>query len=215
MKEGRRAATLPVGFFRRDVTTVARELLGALLVTEFRGCRTAGRIVEVEAYLGAEDPASHAYRYRRHAHNGSLYLEPGTWYVYLSYGMHWCTNLVAGTPAQGGAVLLRAIEPVEGLAAMMRRRKQRDPTALGSGPGRLCEALGITRARLDGLLMPDSPARVEAADARVEAEVLTTPRIGITKAPDWPLRFLFKASPWASGGRVLNGHPKTKRGRID
>ncbi len=214
MTTRRRAATLPVGFFRRDVATVARELLGTTLVTEFRGCRTAGRIVEVEAYLGAEDPASHAYQFRRHAHNGSLYLGPGTWYVYLSYGVHWCTNLVAGTPAQGGAVLLRAIEPLEGVAAMRRRRKQRDVAALGSGPGRLCQALGITRARLDGHLMESSPARIELTEDPVELEVLATRRIGITKAADWPLRFVLKQSPWASGAPSLNGH-QSKRGRID
>jgi DNA-3-methyladenine glycosylase len=184
-------------------------------VTEFRGCRTSGRIVEVEAYLGADDPASHAYRFRRHTHNGSLYLGPGTWYVYLSYGVHWCANLVAGTPAQGGAVLLRAIEPIEGQAAMMRRRKQHDLAALGSGPGRLCQALGITRSRLDGQAMEDSLAWVEQATTAPGSEILVTPRIGITKAPDWPLRFVLLRSPWASGGRALNGHPKTKRGRID
>ncbi len=215
MTERRRAATLPVGFFRRDVATVARELLGTTLVTEFRGCRTAGRIVEVEAYLGAEDPASHAYRFRRHAHNGSLYLDPGTWYVYLSYGVHWCANLVAGTPAQGGAVLLRAIEPTEGQTAMMRRRKQKELEALGSGPGRLCQALGITRARLDGIPMEQSLARVGLTESDISSEeILVTPRIGITKAADWPLRFVLKQSPWASGGRMLNGHQQRKRGRI-
>jgi DNA-3-methyladenine glycosylase len=215
MGDGRRAATLPVGFFRRDVATVARELLGSVLVTEFRGCLTSGRIVEVEAYLGAEDPASHAYRFRRHAHNQSLYLDPGTWYVYLSYGVHWCANLVAGTPAQGGAVLLRAIEPLEGRAAMMRRRGVSDLAALGSGPGRLCEALGITRSRLDGRQMQGSLARVMRSGVPAEPEILVTPRIGITKAPDWPLRFVLKQSPWASGGRILNGHPKKERGRIE
>jgi len=208
MGTGRRAATLPVGFFSQDVTTVARGLVGAILETEFRGCRTVGRIVEVEAYLGAEDPASHAYRYRRHAHNGSLYLGPGTWYVYLSYGMHWCANLVAGPPGLGAAVLLRAIEPLEGQPAMMRRRGQRSLPALGSGPGRLCQALGITRRRLDGRVMPGSPARVLAPPDRADGDILTTPRIGITKALDWPLRFVLGGSPWASGGRALNGQGK-------
>lgn len=202
MAPPRRAATLPVEFFQRDVVTVARALLGAQLETTFRGCRTAGRIVEVEAYLGAEDPASHAYRSRRHAQNQSLYLPPGTWYVYLSYGMHWCANLVAGTPGQGGAVLLRAVEPVAGEAAMARRRGLSTPALLGSGPGRLCQALGITRGRLDGQMMGDSEARVHSALELPGEEIITTPRIGITKAADWPLRFLVRGSPHVSGKRV-------------
>ena len=201
MAPPRRAATLPVEFFQRDVVTVARALLGAQLETTFRGCRTAGRIVEVEAYLGAEDPASHAYRSRRHAQNQSLYLPPGTWYVYLSYGIHWCANLVAGEEGRGGAVLLRAIEAVEGEAAMARRRGVARPQLLGSGPGRLCQALGITRARLDGRLMPESAAQVRAA-VEVPERIVVTPRIGITKAADWPLRFLLPDSDAVSGRPV-------------
>lgn len=202
MKRSRRAATLPVAFFERDVETVARELLGAELETTFRGCRTVGRIVEVEAYLGAEDPASHAYRLRRHAQNTSLYLPPATWYVYLSYGMHWCANLVAGEPGRGGAVLLRAIEPLEGVGAMARRRGLQQPRLLGAGPGRLCQALGITRARLDGVLMPASQAVVRLPLATSGSfEIVTTPRIGITKAAEWPLRFLVRGSGFVSGKR--------------
>jgi DNA-3-methyladenine glycosylase len=209
MSSARRAATLPVEFFRRDVETVARELLGAELETSFRNCRTSGRIVEVEAYLGHDDPASHAYRERRHAQNASLYLPPGTWYVYLSYGIHWCANLVAGTPGRGGAVLLRAIEPVSGLAAMARRRGLREPALLGSGPGRLCQALGITRARLDGQVMPDSEARVVSSPGVPEREIVVTPRIGITKAADWPLRFLIR------GSTHVSGRGQKKSGRVD
>jgi DNA-3-methyladenine glycosylase len=201
MSGGRRAATLPVGFFHQDAVSVARGLLGALLVTEFRGCRTEGRIVEVEAYLGADDPASHAFRHRRHAHNGSLYLEPGTWYVYLSYGMHWCANLVAGPSGSGAAVLLRAIEPLAGLEAMRRRRGLSETARLGAGPGRLCEALGITRTRLDGRAMSRSPARIIAREPPDPVAILATPRIGISKAADWPLRFLLRDSRWVSGGQ--------------
>ena len=199
MSSERRAASLPVGFFDQDAVSVARGLLGSLLVTEFRGCCTAGRIVEVEAYLGADDPASHAFRYRRHAHNASLYLGPGAWYVYLSYGVHWCANLVAGPPGLGAAVLLRAIEPVAGLEAMKRRRGLTDALRLGAGPGRLCQAMGITRTRLDGQMMPRSAARVLSADSPGPDAILATARIGITKAADWPLRFLLRDSPWASG----------------
>jgi DNA-3-methyladenine glycosylase len=209
---GRRAATLPVGFFGQDAVSVARGLLGALLVTRFRGARTAGRIVEVEAYLGADDPASHAFRYRRHAQNESLYLEPGTWYVYRSYGMHWCANLVAGPPGQGAAVLLRAIEPVEGLDTMKRRRGLDDVARLGAGPGRLCEALGITRTRLDGRQMTESAARIVAGPSLGPEAIASTVRIGISKAAEWPLRFVLRGSPWASGRRAGHLRPQKEAG---
>ena len=96
-----RAATLPVSFFTRPADEVARELLGATVVSTLAGARTAGRIVEAEAYLGYDDPASHGYRHRRHAQNEALFGPAGTWYVYLSYGMHWCANLVCGAPGHG------------------------------------------------------------------------------------------------------------------
>ena len=107
MRSTRRAATLPVAFFDRDVTVVARELLGALIVSRLTGGLTAGRIVETEAYLGRDDPASHGYRDRRNERNTALFGPPGTWYVYLSYGVHWCSNLVCGPEGTAGAVLLR------------------------------------------------------------------------------------------------------------
>lgn len=197
MNGGPRAARLPVGFFGQDAVSVARGLLGRVLVTSFRGCRTAGRIVETEAYLGAEDPASHGYRLRRHAQNQSLYLPPGTWYVYLSYGIHWCANLVSGPAGTGGAVLLRAIEPLEGVEAMRRRRGGVRDQELGAGPGRLCQALGITRGRLDGSAMVRSPARIFGA-AVAEDEIAVTRRIGLTKAVEWPLRFIIRDSAWTS-----------------
>ena len=212
MSGGRRAATLPVGFFGQDAVSVARGLLGALLVTEFRGTRTAGRIVEVEAYLGADDPASHAFRYRRHAQNESLYLEPGTWYVYRSYGVHWCANLVAGPPGQGAAVLLRAIEPLEGLETMKRRRGLRDVAQLSAGPGRLCQALGITRRRLDGQPMAGSDALVVAGAPLDPEAIASTVRIGITKAAEWPLRFVLRGSPWVSGRRAAHQPPENEAG---
>jgi DNA-3-methyladenine glycosylase len=204
MATGRRAATLPVSFFRQDVVEVARGLLGRTLVVDYRRARTAGRIVEVEAYLGAIDPASHAYRYRRHAHNRSLYRPAGTWYVYLSYGIHWCANLVAGTPGHGGAVLLRAVEPLEGQAVMRRRRSTDDPRLWCSGPGRLCQALGITRYTLDGVPMPGSSAVVLDDPPAPRAQVAVTRRIGITRAADLPLRFHLRGSPWVSGSRAHN-----------
>ncbi|MEO8140793.1 MAG: DNA-3-methyladenine glycosylase [Gemmatimonadota bacterium] len=200
MHGGRRAATLPVGFFRQDAVTVARGLLGALLVSEVRGSRTAGRIVEVEAYLGADDPASHAWKLRRHARNEALFGPAGRWYVYRSYGLHWCTNLVAGPLGHGSAVLLRAVEPLEGIASMRRRRGVEAERLLCAGPGRLCQAMGITLS-LDGLAMHRSAVRVERGAPLSEDAIVATPRIGISRAADWPLRFVERGSSWASGGR--------------
>ena len=199
MTQDRRAALLPVAFFRRDAVAVARGLLGKLLVSRVRQSATIGRIVEVEAYLGAEDPASHAFQFRRHAQNEGLYGPPGNWYVYLSYGVHWCANLVAGPPGLGSAVLLRALEPVEGVAVMRRRRGVRPEGLLCSGPGRLTQALGISRV-LDQRAMPEAPAYVLAGPSVGKAEILATPRIGITRGVDWPLRFVVRGSPWLSRG---------------
>jgi DNA-3-methyladenine glycosylase len=192
-----RAATLPVSFFERPADVVARELLGTTVISNAAGGRAAGRIVEVEAYLGHVDPASHGYQYRRHAQNESLYAPPGTWYVYLSYGMHWCANLVCGGSGEASAVLLRALEPVEGLALMRRRRGDLADRQLCSGPGKLCQALAITRD-LDGRAMRRSPVVVSGREPWPAPSVIVTPRIGITKAADWPLRFLIDGSPWVS-----------------
>ncbi len=191
----RRAATLPVSLFERSADLVARELLGTLVVSTVGGHRTSGRIVETEAYLGRDDPASHGYRDRRHAQNESLYGPPGSWYVYLSYGMHWCANLVCGPRGHASAVLLRALEPVEGLGIMRRRRAGVADRQLCSGPGRLCQALGITRS-LDGQMMGRSDVKVRSAEPL--HEIVASPRIGITKAADWPLRFVVSGSPWTS-----------------
>lgn len=191
----RRAATLPVSFFQRPAEVVARELLGTMVVSTVGRRRTVGRIVETEAYLGRDDPASHGYQDRRHAQNESLYGPPATWYVYLSYGMHWCANLVCGPAGHASAVLLRALEPVEGLATMRRRRGAVTDRQLCAGPGRLCQALGITRS-LDGAMMLRSSVTV--LPARVPPDVVASTRIGITKAADWPLRFVIGGSPWIS-----------------
>lgn len=198
MSTTRRAATLPVSFFARPAEQVARELLGATVVSTLAGARTAGRIVETEAYLGYDDPASHGYRNRRHAQNEALFGPPGTWYVYLSYGMHWCANLVCGATGQASAVLLRALEPVQGLTVMRERRGAVADRQLCSGPGKLCQALAITRDQ-DGLSMRRSGAVVLSA-GEPPAAIIAAPRIGITKAMDWPLRFVVDGSPWVSRG---------------
>src|SRR4051812_32486553 len=118
----KRAATLPVSFFRRPAATVAADLLGAVVVSSIGGELTAGRIVETEAYLGYDDPASHGYLHRRNSRNEALFGPPGSWYVYLSYGMHWCANLVCQKQGLASAVLLRALEPLEGWEVMRQRR---------------------------------------------------------------------------------------------
>jgi DNA-3-methyladenine glycosylase len=193
-----RAATLPVSFFGRPADVIAHDLLGALVISSVGRRLTAGRIVETEAYLGAEDPASHGYRRRRNERNAALFGPPGSWYVYRSYGLHWCANLVCGPEGNGGAVLLRALEPVRGLEAMRSRRGAVDDRHLCSGPGKLCQALGITR-ELDGLSMVRSPVVVAPPEAEAPP-VLVTARVGITKAAEWPLRFLAAGSLYVSRG---------------
>jgi DNA-3-methyladenine glycosylase len=193
----RRAATLPVSFFTRPADVVARELLGARIVSTLDGRRTEGLIVETEAYLGCDDPASHGYRNRRHAQNEALFGPPGTWYVYLSYGMHWCANLVCGPTGHASAVLLRALEPVTGLDTMRERRGGVADRQLCSGPGKLCQALGMTRDQ-DGAPMRRSGVVVVPHEGPDPPVAIATPRIGITKAVDWPLRFVIDGSPWTS-----------------
>lgn len=197
MSGTRRAATLPVRFFARPADVVARELLGAIMVSREEGVLTAGRIVETEAYLGHDDPAAHGYLGRRNERNAAIFGPPGSWYVYLSYGMHWCANLVCARAGEAAAVLIRALEPLEGLDAMRGRRGGVSDHQLCSGPGKLCQALGITRS-LDGTAMRSAlvtvhPGRVAEADV-----VKATPRIGISKAAEWPLRFVIHGSRWAS-----------------
>ncbi|MGH7561604.1 MAG: DNA-3-methyladenine glycosylase [Gemmatimonadales bacterium] len=180
---------LPLSFFRRPVDVVARDLLGATVRSRLGGRLTAGVIVEAEGYLGRDDPASHAYRGRLHDGNRSLYGPAGTWYVYRSYGIHWCANLVCNPAGSGGAVLLRAVVPVAGLPTIRARRAGVPEPRLADGPGKLCQALGITRA-LDGAAMPGSAVLVGENGARMEGSIQVTPRIGITQAAHWPLRFL-------------------------
>jgi DNA-3-methyladenine glycosylase len=202
MNQLRRAATLPVAFFRRPAEIVAADLVGMVMVSSVAGMVTAGRIVETEAYLGYDDPASHGYLHRRNARNAALFGPAGSWYVYLSYGMHWCANLVCQRSGLASAVLLRALEPVAGLETMRQRRGAVPDRALCSGPGKLCQALGISR-ELDGEKMGSSLVVVRRPSGSDAARVMVSPRIGITKAADWPLRFHLAGSPWAS--RKENG----------
>lgn len=189
-------APLPASFYARPTLEVARRLLGQVLVSDIGGRRTAGRIVETEAYLGPQDPASHAFGNRRTERTEPMYGPPGTAYVYFTYGMHWCLNAVTERRDFPAAVLIRALEPLEGLALMQRRRGQVTDRELCAGPARLCQALGITGAE-NGRLLTGGRLRIER-DRRLTAPVRVTGRVGITVAADWPLRFVIADSRWAS-----------------
>lgn len=194
---------LPAAFYRRGAEAVARDLLGAVVVSNVGGERTAGRIVETEAYLGAPDPASHAAeRIGRTARNESMFGPAGIAYVYFIYGMHWCLNAVTGEPDVANAVLLRALEPLDGMDAMRERRSVRSGKApmdrdLMRGPARLTEALGITGA-LDGHDLARPPLIIARGESFAEPRIGAGPRIGITRAADWPLRFFLRDCPWVS-----------------
>jgi DNA-3-methyladenine glycosylase len=189
---------LPASFYARPTIQVARGLLGQILISDIGGRRTAGRIVETEAYLGPHDPASHAFGHRRTARTEVMYGRPGTAYVYFTYGMHWCLNAVTERLGFPAAVLIRALEPLEGLPVMRRRRGRggvRDAD-LCAGPARLCQALGIT-GRENGGLLTNGRLRI-VRDRRRRAPVAVTGRVGITDAADWPLRFVIAGSEWLS-----------------
>lgn len=192
---------LPREFYTRlDVLTVARELLGRRLVVPARGGRrVAGRIVETEAYRGPEDRASHAYGGRRTRRTETMYGIGGTAYVYFVYGMYHQFNVVTAPDEVPHAVLVRALEPLEGLPLMRRRRGTKDH-GLTSGPGKLCIALGIDR-RLDAADLLGDRVFLEEGEAVPDAAVAAGPRIGIDYAGAWarrPWRFWIDGSPFVS-----------------
>ena len=176
-------------FFARSVHVVAPELVGTVLL--FNG--VGGPIVEVEAYTH-DDPASHAYRGRT-ARNGAMFGPPGHAYVYRSHGLHWCLNFVCEAEGTADAILIRAIAPTVGIEEMRRRRRMESERLLCAGPGRLCEALGITGAQ-DGLPLDAPP--FQFFERRPPAEVVSGVRIGLTKAAEKPWRYGLKGSPFLS-----------------
>ncbi|HMG18585.1 MAG TPA: DNA-3-methyladenine glycosylase [Gemmatimonadales bacterium] len=193
-----RSTAVQARFYARPTEEVARGLLGRILVSDVGGRReqTAGRIVEVEAYVGPHDPACHAYGHRRTARTEPLYGPPGTAYVYFTYGMHWCLNAVTETQGFPAAVLIRALEPIAGFETM-RQRRGKEP--LCAGPARLCEALGVTGA-LNGVSLQRGRLRIVDGTRPRKQDIVAGPRIGITQAADWPLRFYLKYSPYVSRG---------------
>jgi DNA-3-methyladenine glycosylase len=176
-------------FFGRSVHEVAPDLIGAVLLVDGVG----GRLVEVEAYHHT-DPAAHSF-HGPTPRNAIMFGPPGFAYVYRSYGIHWCLNFVCEPKGSASAVLIRALEPTEGLAAMRRRRSVSDERLLCSGPGRVCEALGVTHAH-NGLALNAPPFELFARAGTVE--VVTGPRIGLTKAVELPWRYGEKGSRFLS-----------------
>jgi len=202
----RKAQLLRRAFFNRDPRTVARELLGKLIVRREGRRQIAGRVVEVEAYLGAGDLAAHAAAGHT-ARNAVLWGPSGHAYVYFIYGVHYCLNISCLPDGDAGCVLIRALEPVSGIADMAKARgladldltSTRELRKLASGPGKLCAALGITRPRDNAkdMLSPASDLQVMSDGFRVD-EVAVTQRIGITKSAELPLRYVIAGNDFLS-----------------
>ncbi len=176
---------------------MARALLGAVLRCETPEGVCSGIIVETEAYLGPHDPASHSV-HGRTARTWHMFGPPGCAYVYFIYGMHWCVNAVTREDGFGSAVLIRALQPMEGVPLMRARRpRAKNDRDLCNGPGKLCAALGITRAH-DGTSLQAGALIISEAVDVADANVVVSERIGITKAMDWPLRFAVAHSRFTS-----------------
>lgn len=198
---------LPQSFYNRDPRRVSRDLLGKLLIRRNGRRVLAGRIVEVEAYLDG-DPAAHSFAGRT-ARNAVLWGPPGISYVYFIYGNHYCFNVSCLPDGKAGGVLFRAVEPVTGIKEMVRARRLKiedvkDLRNLTSGPGRLAEAFGITRERDNekNLTVPESDLWI-ADDGSTRPRVKITPRIGITKAAERPLRYIVPGNAFVSGKKML------------
>jgi DNA-3-methyladenine glycosylase len=188
-------------FYDRETEIVARELLGATLECRTSDGVASGRIVETEAYLGEHDAACHAAAGRTER-TSPLYGRPGIAYVYFIYGVHWCINAVTRAEGLPSAVLIRALEPVRGVKLMRERRgnppRDRDLT---NGPGKLCEALSID-GKMNWSSLQRGPVVIREATRVTDASVIVTPRIGIRKAADWPLRYIIRGNEFGSRGPI-------------
>jgi len=208
----RRGRAFSTAFYDRPTELVARELLGAVLECTTPDGVASGRIVETEAYLGPDDPACHAVAGRTER-TWHLHGPPGIAYVYFIYGAHWCFNAVTREEGHGSAVLVRALEPLQGLELMRERRAGvRRDTDLTNGPGKLCRALGIDAA-VNGVPLNRPPLRILAGDPISDEEVEVTARIGVTKAADWPLRWMVRGNPYVSTGKpgLVKPRRRTRR----
>ena len=197
----KRGGILPRSFYDRETEIVSRELLGAVLECKTPDGVASGIIVETEAYLGEHDLACHAAagRTRRTEH---LYGPAGISYVYFIYGMYWCFNAVTRGEGQPSAVLVRALEPLDGISLMHKRRPRiRNDADLTNGPGKLCTALGIVGS-MSGKPLQRSPLVIRQGEPVPDERVEVTARIGITKSADWPLRWIVSGNRFVSRGKI-------------
>ena len=195
----RKPPILPVSFYNRETELVARDLLGCVLEYSTPEGKASGIIVETEAYVGEHDEACHAAAGRT-ARTAPLYGKPGTAYVYFIYGMYWCFNAVTREEGLPSAVLVRALEPLSGIHLMRKRRPHaKTDRDLTNGPGKLCGALGID-GTANRLSLLRAPIVIRQGREFSEKEVRVTPRIGITRSVDWPLRWIVAGNPYVSRG---------------
>ncbi|HET7152674.1 MAG TPA: DNA-3-methyladenine glycosylase [Candidatus Kapabacteria bacterium] len=190
---------LPRKFYERDTLIVVRELLGKILVRKYKGKTLSGRIVEVEAYRGLHDAASHTHKGKT-KRNEVMFASGGHLYVYFTYGMHFCANVVTEGEGIGHACLIRALEPIEGIETMKKLRGIDNPIELTNGPAKLCEALGIGRAENGTDLLGDEIFLLDAPKIASSC-IGKTARIGITRATEFPYRFFIKRNPYISKGK--------------
>lgn len=198
---------LPRSFYDRDTEIVAREMLGAIIESTTPDGTASAMIVETEAYVGEHDLACHAVAGRT-KRTALLYGPPGFAYVYFIYGMHWCFNAVTRAEGLPSAVLVRAVEPLSGESLMRERRGDKPKSIdLTNGPGKLCEALGIDGA-LNGVSLQRKPLVIREGRAVTSDEIEITPRIGISRAVDWPLRYIIRGNSYVSRfPRARNSSP--------
>lgn len=192
---------LPASFFARATEEVARDLLGCIIASNAEGEIAAGRIVETEAYLGTDDPGSHAATKGITARNAVMYGPPGTAYVYFTYGSHFMLNVVCEPPGTAGAVLIRALKPVLGIAAMTRRRAGRELRDLCSGPGKLCRALGVDSDD-NGVVFGQGRLSIHRGALLAEERIATSGRVGLARGHEMPLRYYLHGDSYVSRGRT-------------
>lgn len=191
---------LPISFYKKNTDQVAKRLLGKTLVHIYKGKRLSGIITETEAYLGIKDRACHTFGGRRTTRTESMYLPGGYAYVYFIYGMYNCVNVVTRTEAHPEAVLIRALEPIDGIEQMMKNRNSKNLLNLTTGPGKLCQAMAITKENNTQSLLSDT-LFIEDTGTIPTANIVARPRIGIAYAEEaihWPLRFYIKDSKYIS-----------------
>ena len=205
--DGQNRVPVPERFFERDPAVVARELLGAVLVTEKDGGRTGGRIVETEAYLGSDDPGSHAATRGITKRNAVMYGPPARTYVYFTYGAHHMLNIVCEAEGVAGAVLIRAITPEIGLETIRVRRGDRPDAELANGPGKLASALGVDLSD-NGDRLGQGAVTIFRGESLAAEEIAVSGRVGLSAGHELDLRYYIRDDPSVSKGR--NGVQRTR-----